>query len=308
MNNSEPTLLIMAAGMGSRYGGLKQIDAVGPNGEIIIEYSMHDAVKAGFKKVVFIIQRFFEDAFKEAIGRKLDGVIQTEYAYQEIDTCLEGREPPADRKKPWGTAHAILAARDVIQGPFAVINADDYYGPESYKKIKEFLCSDKADNEHEYAMVGYLLRNSIPQRGAVNRGICDVDGEGWLREVVEYKEITKEGNDAKCPDERGQQIHLAGDKISSMNIWGFQPSVFGYLGEAFKEFLESSFHDTKAELFLPFVLDENLKSNHIKVRVLKTGDNWFGVTYKEDMLLAREHINALIKQGIYPEKLWKKQK
>lgn len=300
----KPSLLIIAAGMGSRYGGLKQIDPVGPNGEIIIDYSMYDAVKAGFKKVVFVIRHHFEDAFREKIGSKLDGVIETAYAYQELDRCLGDFTLPAQREKPWGTGHAILVAKELIDEPFAVINADDYYGPNSLNMIREYICDSSRINTKHYAMVGYMLNNTLPERGSVARGICQVDDNGFLTKAIECLGIERTQTGACFTDSDNKQQTLADDETVSMNLWGFHPSIFGHLQKMFKEFLADYGNEPKSELFIPSVVDKLINSGQAAVKVLRTDDKWFGVTYKEDMLVARECVKKLIEQGVYPQRLW----
>jgi len=298
------TLLIIAAGMGSRYGGLKQIDSVGPDGEIIIDYSMYDAVQAGFEKVVFVIRRHFEDAFREKIGDKLDGVVETAYAYQELDSCLGEFELPPDRKKPWGTGHAILVARDLINEPFAVINADDYYGPRSFQVMKDYLSHSAKINRNHYAMIGFILRNTLSEHGHVARGICDVDKEMLLKKVTERTKIKKVENGATFVDDNGIEYMLKGDEIVSMNLWGFHPSIFTHLQRQFSEFLKEHGSEEKSEFFIPSVVDRLIGGGQVSAKVLTTHDRWFGVTYHEDMQNARKCIRNLIEKGVYPEELF----
>lgn len=301
----KPTLLIIAAGMGSRYGGLKQIDPVGPNGEIIIDYSMHDAIQAGFKKIVFVIRHYFEDAFREKIGSKLEGVVETAYAFQELDACLGDVELPEGRKKPWGTGHAILVARDVIQEPFAVINADDYYGVEAYHIMAEQLTHmANQNNGDEYAMVGYILRNTLSEYGSVARGVCQHDSDMYMTKVTERTNIRKQGNGAVFLDEQGTEQQLTGDEIVSMNLWGFGRDIFDHLQQQFSEYLRAHINENKSEFYIPTVVDNLVHRNLKKVKILKTHDNWFGVTYPEDKAIAQECVSKLIKEGVYPEKLW----
>ena len=301
--STKPTLLIIAAGMGSRYGGLKQIDPVGPHGEIIIDYSMHDAVRAGFKKIVFVIRHYFEDAFREKIGNKLDGVVETAYAYQELDSCVDGFDVPQGREKPWGTGHAILVAKDVIHEPFAVINADDYYGVEAYRMMVDQL-GQMAANEDEYAMVGYVLRNTLSEYGTVARGICQHDDRMYLADVTERTSIRKEGNGAVFVDQQGAEQPLTGDEIVSMNLWGFGADVFGYLQQQFNDYLKLHSGEDKSEFYIPTVVDTLIKRKQKKVKIFKTHDSWFGVTYPQDKEIAQSCIRKLIEQKIYPEKLW----
>ncbi|MCE5185786.1 MAG: hypothetical protein LLF76_06640 [Planctomycetaceae bacterium] len=302
--NTDPTLLIIAAGMGSRYGGLKQIDPVGPNGEIIIDYSMYDAVRAGFKKIVFVIRHYFENAFREKIGSKLDGIAQTAYAYQELDSCLGNFELPKGRVKPWGTGHAILVAKDVIHEPFAVINADDYYGVQAYQIMAGHLRRMTAD-AHEYAMMGYVLRNTLSEYGTVARGVCYHDERMYLTDIKERTNIRKEAGGAVFMDEQGLEQRLTGDEIVSMNLWGFGVDIFAYLQEQFNGYLRQHIDENKSEFYIPTVVDTLVKHKHKKVKILKTHDSWFGVTYRKDNEIARTCLQKLIDQGTYPSKLWK---
>jgi len=301
----KPTLLILAAGMGSRYGGLKQIDPVGPNGEIIIDYSIYDAIRAGFGKLVFVIRHYFEDAFKEKIGSKFDGLVETAYAYQEMDVALEGFALPPDRERPWGTGHAILAAKDVIDEPFAVINADDYYGIDSFNVMARFL-GGPAISPEGYAMVGFRLANTLSEYGSVTRGVCRCDDKLFLQDVVERSGIEKHENAVRFFDDDGTERLLTGEEIVSMNLWGFHPSIFTHLSAQFKHFLEENLNDPKAELFIPSVVHRLVKSSLVKVKVLPAHDKWFGVTYREDRRIAQRCIAKLIQDQTYPEKLWEK--
>jgi len=298
----EPTLLIIAAGMGSRYGGLKQIESVGPNGEIIIDYSMYDAIGAGFKKVVFVIRYSFEEAFKAKIGSKLDGRVETAYAYQELGNALEGFPLPPEREKPWGTGHAILMGKDLIDEPFAVINADDYYGAHSFKLMREFLAGPGIASA-EYAMVGYKLSKTLSEHGSVARGVCQCE-DGILRDVVECLGIDKQGDGARFLDDKGVEHRLSGDEVVSMNLWGFHPSIFQHLAEQFQGFLKERAQQLKSEFFIPTVVDELVKDDQVRVTVLPTRDTWFGVTYPDDKARAERSIRNLIKLGLYPERLW----
>jgi UTP-glucose-1-phosphate uridylyltransferase len=304
--SSKPTLLIIAAGMGSRYGGLKQIDPVGPNGEIIIDYSIYDAIKAGFSKLVFVIRHHFEDAFREKIGSKFDGLAETAYAYQELDECLDGFALPPSREKPWGTGHAVLVAKDVINEPFAVINADDYYGQDSFGLIYDYLANSDPAKTTDYSMVGFVLRNTLSEYGTVARGVCQCNDQMFMTKVVERTKVEKVGNAARYFDEDGTPNSLSGDEIVSMNLWGFQPSIFNHLQREFNDFLVKRSDDNKAELFIPFVVDELVESSQATVKVLKSHDQWFGVTYREDKPKAIACIDKLIKAGVYPENLWGK--
>lgn len=301
----KPTLLILAAGMGNRYGGLKQIDPVGPNGEIIIDYSIYDAIGAGFGKLVFVIRHYFEDAFKEKIGSKFDGVVETAYAFQELDAGLEGFTLPPDRKKPWGTAHAIGVGRDVIDEPFAVINADDYYGVDSFKMMADFLSGPEI-SPTDYAMVGFKLRNTLSEYGTVARGICHCDDNLFLRDIVERTKVQKRGNGACYFDEDGTEHALTGDEVVSMNLWGFHPSFFEHLKAGFGRFLREQGTEPKSEYFITIPVSDLVGSGQVKVKVLPTHDNWFGVTYRQDKEIAQRCILTLIEAGTYPNKLWEK--
>ncbi len=301
----KPTLLILAAGMGSRYGGLKQIDPVGPNGEIIIDYSIYDALGAGFGKLVFVIRHYFEDAFKEKIGSKFDGLVETAYAFQELDAGLGGFTLPPDREKPWGTAHAIGVGRDVIDEPFAVINADDYYGVDSFKMVADFLSGSEI-SPTDYAMVGFKLRNTLSEYGTVARGVCHCDNELFLQDVVERKKVQKRGMAACYFDEDGTEHALTGDEVVSMNLWGFHPAFFEYLQAGFKDFLREHGTEAKSEYFITIPVSDLVESGQIRVKVLPTHDNWFGVTYRQDKEIAQRCIRRLIEGGTYPNRLWEK--
>ncbi|MBN1507945.1 MAG: hypothetical protein JW955_13925 [Sedimentisphaerales bacterium] len=299
----KPTLLVLAAGLGTRYGGLKQIDPVGPYGQTIIDYSIYDAIRAGFGKMVFVIRHYFEQAFREIVSRKFDRFVETAYAYQELDACLAGFPLPPDREKPWGTGHAILVCRDVIHEPFAVVNADDYYGVDSLKTISGFLTQENVTTA-KYAMVGYVLRNTLSEHGPVSRGVCQCDEHTFLRRVVECKGIEKAGTGARYLDGDGKAHALTGDEIVSMNLWGFQPAVFWHLQSQFGRFLREHGGETKAEMYIPSVVDSLIEGGTARVRVLQTHDTWFGVTYRQDRDMAMQCIDKLIAQGVYPERLW----
>jgi len=308
----KPTLLILAAGLGARYGGLKQIDPVGPNGEILIDYSIYDAVKAGFGKLVFVIRHYFENAFREKIGSKFDNLAETAYAYQEIDACLDGFEPPQNRDKPWGTGHAVLVAGDLIDGPFAVINADDYYGPASFKTMAQFLGSGvshldgKDPSSNDYAMVGYTLRDTLSEYGPVSRGVCQCDEHTHLKRVIERKKVEKTAAGVRYFDDDGTERLLSGDEIVSMNLWGFQPSIFRHLESQLRRFLKGQGGEKNAELYIPAVVDDLIEKGKATVKVLRTNDVWFGVTYRRDAAIAAGCIRRLIDQGFYPKNLWER--
>ena len=298
--HAAPTLLVLAAGMGSRYGGLKQIDPVGPAGEALMDYSIYDALRAGFGKVVFVIRRDIEQAFRETIGAHFEKRIPVEYAFQQLDDLPAGFTVPAGRTRPWGTAHAILAARHVVREPFAVINADDFYGAEGYRALAAHLVSGVPDQ----AMVGFVLRNTLSDFGSVARGICEVSADGYLHGVVETTNIERDGNGARTTDAEGRVTPLTGDEIVSMNMWGFAPAVFDNLHSFFLSFLAASGADQKAECYLPSAVTAAIDSGRARIRVLASQDAWFGVTYREDRPRVVDSIRALIAAGRYPEKLW----
>ena len=297
---SSPTLLIMAAGMGSRYGGLKQIDPVGPHGESILEYSIYDALRAGFGKVVFVIRKDIEQAFKTAIGSRFASHIPVEYAFQEIDNLPLGFSVPAGRVKPWGTTHAVLMAADLIHEPFAVINADDFYGAQSYRALAQHLQSPAPD----YAMVGFLLRATLSNFGSVARGVCRVNAEGYLERVDELTCIERDGDHARNTDAAGHVISLTGDETVSMNMWGFTPDIFPQLHRLFHSFLEQYKTDLKSECYLPMAVNQLVAEDHARVKVLRSPSPWFGVTYREDRPHVAEAIGQFIATGLYPERLW----
>ncbi len=302
-----PVLVVMAAGMGSRYGGLKQIDPVGPNGELIIDYSIYDALRAGFESVVFVISRRIEETFKAAIGDRLSRVIDMKYAFQDLDDLPEGYSVPADRVKPWGTAHAALAARHLIHGPFAVINADDYYGPESYKLIYDYLTAHPDGDVYEYVMAGYLLKNTVTEHGTVARGVCQVDDRGYLTSVTERTKIAKDGDNARYTEDDGATwTPLPGDTVVSMNLWGFHRSFLDEAWARFPAFLDETLakNPEKGEYYLPTVASQLTHEEKARVKVLTSGDKWYGVTYKEDKPTVVAAIRSLVEGGLYPAPLW----
>jgi len=301
---SKPTLLVLAAGMGSRYGGLKQLDQFGPNGETIIDYSLYDAINAGFGKVVFIIRDFFKEDFKKVFDQKLQGRIEVEYVCQDL-LDIPGDYPvdPA-REKPWGTGHAVWVARNAINEPFGVINADDYYGVSSYKVLHDFLVSQEEENN--YSVVGYRLKNTLSDHGTVNRGVCTADENGDLVEVVECLKI-KRNEDGKIDYESegvDKKQNLEDSTLVSMNMWGFKPSYFPYSTDMFSEFLSERSSELKSEFLIPDIIDDMIKNDVRKIRVLDTDAEWFGVTYQEDKPIVIEKIKDLLDRGIYPTKLW----
>jgi UTP-glucose-1-phosphate uridylyltransferase len=287
--------------MGSRYGGLKQIEPVGPSGETIIDYSIFDAMRAGFGKLVFVIRKDIEQPFKDVIGSRFDKRIQVEYVFQELDKIPAPFKVPEGRTKPWGTTQAILMTADVIKEPFAVINADDFYGAESYRVLAEQLKSGSND----YAMVGFVLRNTLSDFGTVARGVCKVSDEGYLESIAELTAIGRDGDHAKNTDSDGNVTTLKGDEPVSMNFWGFTPDIFGQLKEHFRKFLKANGTDLKKECYIPSTVNEIMVAGQGRVKVLRSNDSWFGVTYRDDHGHVVESVQKLVKAGVYPEKLWK---
>jgi hypothetical protein len=294
----KPTLLVLAAGMGSRYGGNKQLDQVGPDGETIIDYSIYDAIRAGFGKIIFVIRRDIEDQVKERFVDKLKGKIVVDYVFQEITNLPDGARVSPERQKPWGTSHAILVAESKIKEPFGVINADDYYGVESFKILHDFLVNDK--DPDCYTIIGYKLGNTLSEHGHVNRGVCGVGKGQILKNIVETRQIekTKDGAVAHRPD--GKIQHFSGNEVVSMNLWGFKPSCFHFLGKEFRNFIEANGMDPKSELDIPTSVDKFVKSGEIRIKILMSDDRWFGVTYREDKPFVVDNINKMIAKGVYP--------
>ena len=304
----KPVLVIMAAGMGSRYGGLKQIDPIDGDGHIIMDFSVYDAVRAGFEKAIFIIKRENEQAFREAIGDRLSRFIQVSYVFQELDNIPEGFTVPEGRVKPWGTGHAVLSCIDEIDGPFVVINADDYYGVRAFQMAYDFLTDPEAeDAAGRYMMVGYRLENTLTENGYVSRGVCVTDDEGYLRGINERTHIEKRGDGAAYTEDEGASwTELPADAAVSMNMWGFSADILEELKKRFVVFLEENLEKNplKCEFFLPFVVDELLEEKKATVKVLKSADKWYGVTYKEDKPMVMAAVQNLKDQGLYPQKLW----
>ncbi len=298
----KPTLLVLAAGMGSRYGGNKQLDQVGPSGETIIDYSIYDAKRAGFGKVVFVIRRDIEEQFKETFVRRLKDVIEIDYVFQELGNLPEGFKLPEGRQKPWGTSHAILVTEPKIHEPFGVINADDYYGVDSFNVLYDFLTTDKDDTN--FCIVGYRLGNTLSDHGHVNRGICKVSDNGLLVNMVETRGIEKRPDGVFAPDTEGNINQYTGDEIVSMNLFGFKPTVYRYLNMEFSNFLREKIDDPKAELDIPTSLDKFVKKGEITIQILRSNSLWFGVTYREDKPFVVESIRKMVEAGIYPEKLF----
>lgn len=300
-------LVIMAAGMGSRYGGLKQIDPIDGQGHIIMDFSIYDAVKAGFKKVVFIIKKENESDFREVIGERLSKHIEVAYVYQDIQNIPEQFKVPQDRVKPWGTGHAVLSCIDEIDGPFAVINADDYYGQSAFKEIYDYLSAHGDDEKYRYAMVGYIIENTLTENGHVARGVCETDAQGHLIGLRERTRIEKHGDRTEYTEDDGATWNLIPEgSFVSMNMWGFTQSILRELQERFPAFLEEGLKSNpmKCEYFLPNVVGDLLKEDKATVAVLKSMDRWYGVTYKEDKPVVVAAIQGLKDKGLYPEKLW----
>lgn len=304
---NEPVLVIMAAGLGSRYGGLKQIDPVGDNGEILIDFSLYDAVRAGFRKVVFLIKRDIEDEFKEVIGDRIAKRMEVRYAYQELNRLPGGCSVPAGRKKPWGTAHAVLCCRDEIDGPFAVLNADDYYGGNALRQIYDFLLHMPDPSGRRYAMIGYILENTLTENGHVARGVCSVTPAGFLSGIRERVHIEKRNGDAEYTQDDGLTwTKIPRGSTVSMNLWGFSTAVLDGIARRFPDFLkrEAARDPLKAEFFLPSVVDAQIKSGEAEVRVLRIPDRWYGMTYRQDKETVAEAIRGMRRRGIYPPRLW----
>ena len=298
----EPTLVILAAGMGSRFGGLKQITAVDEHGHAIIDFSLYDAYRAGFRKVVFIIKHEIEEDFKNAIGRRMEKYFDVKYAYQQLDRLPQGYSVPASRTRPWGTGHAVLCCKDLVDGPFAVINADDYYGRSAYQSLYDFLSADRSEDEH--AMVAYLLKNTVTENGSVARGICQVEN-GCLTDVVERTKIFKDGKDAKFTEDGETFYPLSGDVSVSMNCWAFSHSMFDELEKRFPAWLDENLpkNPDKCEYFLPFVANNMIKAGEGKIKVLNCHETWYGITYKEDMDSVVNAIKKMRAEGVYPDTL-----
>ena len=305
-HEQKPTLLIMAAGMGSRFGGLKQITPVGPNGEMIIDYSIYDAVRAGFGKVVFVIKKEIEQAFRANIGDRVAQRIPVEYVYQELDKLPEGYAVPEGRAKPWGTGHAVLCSLPKLDGPFMVINADDFYGQDSYRLMAEFLSRPAAGDKHHLAMAGYVLDNTLTDNGYVSRGICTVDEHGYLTDLTERTHIERRDGQAMYTEDDGASWHtLPNDCPVSMNCWGFPAGAAASFEASFRAFLDQPGKDPlKAEFYLPSAVDAMVDSGAADVQVLRTTDRWYGMTYPADREQVTAAIRGLVDAGQYPEKLW----
>ncbi len=300
----KPALVIMAAGMGSRYGGLKQIDPVDPQGHIIMDFSLYDAMKAGFEKVVFVIKRENEKEFREAVGNRAAKFLQVEYAFQELTDIPQGYEVPEGRVKPWGTGHAVRSCRNLLNGPFVVINADDYYGRSAFEQLYGYLNAHKDGEKYAYAMVGYVLENTLTENGHVARGVCQTDADGHLLGITERTHIEKRGGDTAYTEDDGASWHVieAGSTVS-MNMWGFTESFMKELEAGFEPFLKKGLEENplKCEYFLPGVVDELIKAGKAEAAVLKSFDRWYGVTYKEDKKNVMEAVARMKAEGLYPQ-------
>ena len=299
----KPTLFILAAGMGSRYGGLKQLDGLGPNGETIMDYSVFDAMRAGFGKVVFVIRKDFEEDFRRVVLSKYADHVPCEVCFQGIDCLPEGFTRNPERTKPWGTNHAVLMAKDLIHEPFMVINADDFYGKESFEVMAKFLL-DVNGQHGKYCMAGYRVGNTLSEHGTVSRGVCATDKMGYLTDVVERTAIESKNGHIVFPDENGNEVEIPFDTPVSMNMWGFTPEYFEYTEEAFKEFLKVSGQELKTEFYIPTLVNDLIKAGKATCQVLDTPAKWFGVTYADDRQMVVDKIQALVEAGVYPNKLF----
>ncbi len=305
MQSKQPTLVIMAAGMGSRFGGLKQMTPVDAEGDFILDFSLFDAYRAGFRRVAFIIKPEMEETFRERVGSRVSDCFHIDYVHQTADLLPEGYSVPEGREKPWGTGHAVACCREVIEGPFAVINADDFYGPEAFSTIYRFLTEN--EDENCYAMVGYRLRNTVTENGSVARGVCEAN-DGLLTGITERTKIYKRGDDAAYTEDSETFVPLAGDTVVSMNFWGFTNSFLQELWTRFPAFLDKALAENplKAEYFLPSVVNDRLKAGEVRVRLLPCEENWYGVTYKEDLAGVQDAVSAMKTKGLYPKELWAK--
>ena len=305
---NKPTLVIMAAGMGSRYGGLKQVDKITDAGEIILDFSLYDAMMAGFDRAIFVIREEHRDIFKELVDERAGRFMEIEYAYQDLKDIPEGYEIPEGREKPWGTSHAILACRDLIDGPFAVINADDYYGPGGFVSVYEYLTEHEDTDELQFCMAGYKLKNTITENGHVARGVCEMDDEGYLEEITERTKIQRQPEGICYTEDDGESWHLlAEDTLVSMNFWGFTAGLMDELKAGIDDFFENEVpkNPLKSEYLIPRTVDKLIKAGRARVKVLPCHDKWCGVTYKEDWQSVHDELQAKKDKGDYPEKLWK---
>jgi len=299
---AQPTLLILAAGMASRYGSMKQTEGFGPSGETIMDYSIYDAIAAGFGKVVFIIRKDFAENFKANFAAKLTGKIQVDYVYQEMDSFVSPDDQPKDRTKPWGTGHAILCAMDVVKEPFAVINADDYYGQDAFVKAADFL--NNQCNEHTYALIGYQLDKTLSDHGTVSRGVCEIDADNNLVSINERTKIFKNDEGKVIYEDSAQSFDVPADSSVSMNFWCFHPAIFSYTKSLFETFVKENKENIKAEFFIPIIADDFIKDSANKIKVIPTSSQWFGVTYKEDAPSVKSSIDELVNNKTYPTSLW----
>jgi NDP-sugar pyrophosphorylase family protein len=297
----KPTLLILAAGMASRYGSMKQIQSFGPGGETIMDYSIYDAIRAGFGKVVFIIREDFAEDFKEIFEPKLKGKIATDYVYQDLRSYINSFQVPADRAKPWGTAHAVLCAKEAVREPFAVINADDFYGRDAFEKAHDFLINEVRPDLH--AIIGYDLAKTLSENGTVSRGVCEVDEHGYLKSIAERTKVYRDEGKIVY-EENDKKVELPSEARASMNFWCFHPDVFGLIENLFHDFLAKNVSNPKAEFFIPIIGDHMVRTGAGKIKVIPTGAQWFGVTYKEDAPGVKGSLEHLVHQGEYPPKLW----
>ena len=306
--NEKPTLIIMAAGMGSRYGGLKQVDRITDTGEIILDFSLYDAMMAGFERVVFVIKEEHRELFRELVDERAGRYMQVEYAYQKLDDIPEGFEIPEVREKPWGTGHAVLACRHLINGPFAVINADDYYGAGGFSDIYEYLTGNRDGEKYSYCMVGYKLENTVTENGHVARGVCDIDENGYLKQVTERTKIMRKEQGISYTEDDGRTwVKLPDDTVVSMNFWGFSHSMMEELEKGMPEFLDTALKNNpiKGEYYLPAAADRLIREGKATVKVLTSHDKWYGVTYKQDREDVKNALESMKDKGFYPEKLWK---
>lgn len=299
----QPSLLVLAAGMGSRYGSLKQVDRFGPSGETIVEYSIYDALRAGFGKIVLVVRKEFANDFRDIILKRAIDKANFSFVYQDLENIPGGFTLPADRVKPWGTGHAVLMAENEITTPFAVINADDFYGSGSYKAIHDFLVAPQHDKIEDYCIVDYRLDNTLSESGSVSRGVCRVDDKGYLVDIAEHKKIIRDGN-IITGDVEGTPVVLTGKEPVSMNLIGFRPSVFNHLKNQFKEFLASNIGRIDTEFYIPFAMNEVIKTGKARVKAIHTNEKWFGVTYRDDREMVMRNLKMLVDKGVYPSNLW----
>ena len=304
-SEKKPTIVVLAAGMASRYGGLKQIDPFGPSGETIIDYSIYDAIRAGFKKVVFIIRKNIEEEFKEVFIEKLSNYIEVDYAFQEIDMVPEGVEVPADRTKPWGTGHAVLLARNKVNDPFAVINGDDFYGASAFQLLYDYLFNLNQDELHA-CMIAYQLKNTLSDHGYVSRGVCSMEEDRTLRNITERTHINRGADGSIYYEENDQQFPLSGEELVSMNLLGFTPPFFKVLSSGYEEFMVKKSNEPGSEYFLPTAVAKLIEDHHVKIPVIETSEMTYGVTYKQDKPVVKERIKQMVEEGLYPGRLWSK--